>query len=55
MHIQAGILLAHILSMRDFGKLHEKIGLVIEILKQVKSKICSNNLALWSINILCCV
>ncbi|XP_021955747.2 transient receptor potential channel pyrexia isoform X2 [Folsomia candida] len=31
----AGILLAHILSMRDFGKLHEKIGLVIEILKQV--------------------
>lgn len=31
----AGILLAYVLSMREIGKLQSKIGLVIEVLKQV--------------------
>jgi hypothetical protein len=33
--LQVGVLLAYIMSMRDIGKLHGKIGLIVEVLKQV--------------------
>lgn len=34
--LQTGILLAFILSMRDFSKLHQEVGYNVEVLRQVK-------------------
>lgn len=35
--VKIGILLAYTLSMRDIGKLHSEIGLIVEVLKQVRN------------------